>query len=338
MQDIMEAITFRDKIVEKYGFNTWAVNKEIDREFMDNSGKKFKLTLGQMMSLYAYSRREGAWDHIEYGGFVFGEAALTNPKPADSYKLSKEQCEAITSLLTKEQKGYVEDMQKFLSETMGEKGNEVSMLLYGIKMFGEKNYFPIHVAGQFKAQAQESQAKQAAGFGSMSNAGFTHAQNPNAKAPFVLEGFNEVWSDHVNEMSRYHGTVPALEDLRRVMNRSTYSDSVAESQSIKQLMENSFGKEAVEYFDNLYREANSGAITDKLQKNSKKLLSLFRKNSVAYSLSVLIQQPASLVRAYALIDKKYFGFKGFGAITSGVANLPLEAGWHPHLPYIYYRP
>ena len=320
MQDVIEAMEFRDQIVGKYGFNNWAVNKEIDREFMDNSGKKFKMTLGQMMSLYAYSRREGAWDHIEYGGFVFGEAALTNPKPADSYKLSKAQCEAITNLLTKEQKGYVEAMQKFLSETMGEKGNEVSMKLYGIKMFGEKNYFPIHIAGQFKAQANESQAKAAAGFQSMSNAGFTHAQNPNAKAPFVLEGFNEIWSDHVNEMSRYHGTVPALEDIRRVMNRSTYSDSVAESQSIKQLMENHYGKEAVEYFDNLYREANSGAITDKLQKKAKKLLSLFRKNSVAYSLSVLIQQPASLVRAYAMIDRKYFGFKGVGALTSGVAK------------------
>ena len=320
MQDVKEAAAFRDKMVETYGFNNWDVNKEIDREFLDNTGKKFKLTLGQLMALYAYSRREGAWDHIEYGGFVFGEAALTNPRPADSYKLSKEQCEAITNLLTKEQKGYAEDMQKYLSETMGAKGNEVSMLLYGIKMFGEKNYFPIHIAGQFKAQAQESQAKQAAGFGSMSNAGFTHAQNPNAKAPFVLEGFNEIWTDHVNEMSRYHGTVPALEDLRRVMNRSTYSDTVSESQSIKQLMENSYGKEAVDYFDNLYREANSGAITDKLQKTPKKLLSMFRKNSVAYSLSVLIQQPTSIIRAYAMIDKKYFGFKGFGSITSGVAK------------------
>ncbi|MBR5199253.1 MAG: hypothetical protein IKW20_05430 [Bacteroidales bacterium] len=328
MQDVIEALAFRDAIVEKYGFNNWDINKKIDREFLDNTGKKFKLTLGELMSLYAYSRREGAWDHIEYGGFVFGEAALTDPKPADSYKLSKEQCEAITNLLTKEQKSYVEDMQKFLSDTMGAKGNEVSMKLYGIKMFGEKNYFPIHIAGQFKAQAQESQAKAAAGFGSMSNAGFTHAQNPNAKAPFVMEGFNEVWSDHVNEMSRYHGTVPALEDIRRVMNRSTYSDSVAESQSIKQLMENHFGKSAVDYFDNLYREANSGAITDKLEKKSKKLLSLFRKNSVAYSLSVLIQQPASIVRAYALIDKKYFGFKGFGTITSGIAKA-VSSKWNP---------
>ena len=320
MRDIMEAAEFRDKIVEKYGFNNWDVNKEIDREFLDNTGKKFKLTLGQMMSLYAYSRRKGAWDHIEYGGFVFGKAALTNPKPADSYKLNKAQCEAITSLLTKEQKGYVEEMQKFLSETMGEKGNEVSMLLYGIKMFGEKNYFPIHVAGAFMAKAQESQAQAAAGFKSMSNAGFTHAQNPSAKAPFVLEAFNDVWSDHVNEMSRYHGTVPALEDLRRVMNRSTYSDSGSNSVSIKQQMINSYGEAAAKYFDNLYREANSGAITDKLQATQKKLLSLFRKNSVAYSLSVLVQQPSSIVRAYALIDRKYFGVKGMGVITSGVVK------------------
>ena len=320
MQDVMEAAAFRDEMVKKYGFNNWDVNKKIDREFLDNTGKKFNLTLGQMMALYAYSRREGAWDHIEYGGFVFGERELTNPRPADSYKLTKEQCEAITNLLTKEQKSYVEDMQKFLSETMGEKGNEVSMTLYGIKMFTEKNYFPIHVAGQFKAQAQESQAKAAAGFSSMSNAGFTHAQNPNAKAPFVLEGFNEIWVDHVNEMSRYHGTVPALEDMRRVMNRSSYSEAGEESMSLKQMMENAYGKEAVDYFDNLYREANSGAITDKLQKTSQKFLSLFRKNSVAYSLSVLVQQPASIVRAYSLIDKKYFGFKGFGTITSGVAK------------------
>lgn len=320
MQDVMEAAAFRDEMVKKYGFNNWDVNKKIDREFLDNTGKKFNMTLGQMMALYAYSRREGAWDHIEYGGFVFGERELTNPRPADSYKLSKEQCEAITDLLTKEQKSYVEDMQKFLSETMGEKGNEVSMMLYGIKMFTEKNYFPIHIAGQFKAQANESQAKAAAGFTIMTNAGFTHAQNPNAKAPFVLEGFNEIWVDHVNEMSRYHGTVPALEDMRRVMNSSSYSETSAESMSLKQMMENAYGKEAVDYFDNLYREANSGAITDKLQKTSQKLLSLFRKNSVAYSLSVLVQQTASIVRAYSLIDRKYFGFKGFGTITSGVAK------------------
>ena len=318
MQDVMEAAAFRDQMVEKYGHNNWALNKKIDTVFMDNTGKHFRLTLGEMMALYAYSRREGAYDHLEYGGFMFGKEELKDPNPANTYKLNRDQLKAITDTLTIEQKAYAEEMQKYLSEVMGEKGNEVSTLLYGIKMFGEKNYFPIHVSGVFKAQAQESQAKAAEGFQSMSNAGFTHAQNSAAKAPIILESFDEVWSDHVNEMSRYHGAVPALEDIRRVMNRSFYSDNVADSTAIKQLMINKFGNEAAQYFDNLYREANSGAITDKLQQKSKKLLSLFRKNSVAYSASVLVQQPASIVRAYAMIDRKYFGFKGVGAISSGV--------------------
>ena len=320
MRDAKEAHDFLLETAEKYGYNDWNVNRELDRVFKDSTGREFKLTLGQMMALYAYSRRKNAWNHIQYGGFVFGKAALTNPRPADSYKLTREQCEAITNLLTPEQKAYAEEMQKYLSEVMGAKGNEVSMKLYGIEMFKEKNYFPIHVAGQFQAKAQETQAKEAAGFGSMSNAGFTQTQNPNAKAPFVLEAFNEVWADHVNEMARYHGAVPALEDLRRVMNRSAYLSDTEASTSIMQIMENHYGKEAVEYFDNLYREANSGAVYEKLQKLPKKLLGLFRKNSVAYSLSVLVQQPASIVRAYAMVDRKYFGIKGVGAISSGASR------------------
>ena len=320
MQDVMEAAAFRDQMVKEYGYNTWKVDQKIDKEFLDNTGKKFKLTLGELMALYAYSRREGAYDHIEYGGFMFGKEDLADPNPANTYKLNRNQLKAVTDTLTEKQKAYAEAMQKYLSETMGNKGNEVSMLLYGIKMFGEENYFPIHVYGVFKAQAQESQAKAAAGFQSMSNAGFTHAQNRTAKAPVILEGFNEVWTDHVNEMSRYHGTVPALEDIRKVMNRSFYADNMTDSTAIKQLMVNKYGEAAMKYFDDLYREANSGAITDKLQSTSKKMLSLFRKNSVAYSLSVLVQQPASIVRAYAMIDRKYFGVKGVGAITSGVAK------------------
>lgn len=321
MADVIEAKQAQAAIVEKYGYNNWKVDQKIDKDFVDNTGKVFHLTLGEMMSLYAYSRREGAWNHIEYGGFVFGKTALTDVDPVAAHKLTKEQCEAITNTLTEDQKKFAEEMQTFLSDVMGAKGNEVSMLLYGIEMFGEKNYFPIHIAGQFKANAQESQAKAEAGFSSMTNAGFTQAQNKKAKAPFVMESFMDVWSDHVNEMSRYHGTVPALEDIRKVMNYSYYSDSYQDSMSVKAIMENKFGKQAVDYFNNLYQEANSGAITDKMQKSSHKLLSMFRKNSVVYSLSVLAQQPLSMIRAYALIDKKYFsGPRGWGALPIGITK------------------
>ena len=324
MRDVIEAAEFRDSVVEKYGFNDWLVNKKIDKVFTDTTGREFQVTLGELMALYAYSRREGAWNHIEYGGFVFGQSALTDENPADAYKLSREKVDELIGNLTADQKRFAEEMQTYLSDVMGAKGNEVSMKLYGIEMFGEKNYFPIHIAGQYMARANESQAKAAAGFSTMTNAGFTKAQNMRATAPFVLESFMDVWSDHVNEMSRYHGTVPALEDIRRVMNYSVYFFNEANSTSAKAALENAYGKEAVEYFDALYREANSGAITDKLQKTSHKLLSKFRKNSVAYSLSVLVQQPASLSRAFAMIPKKYFGVNlgitGVGALPIGIGK------------------
>ena len=328
MRDVQEAKAFQTEMVEKYHYNDWKIDQKMERTFLDNNGKEFHLTLGELLALYAYSRREGADRHIEVGGFTFGETALTDAKPAETYKLTPDQVAAITDLLTAEQKSFAEAMQRYLSKTMGAKGNEVSMKLYGIEMFGEENYFPLHIAGEYKAKAQESQAKADAGFQSMTNAGFTKARNTNATAPIVLEDFMSVWADHVNEMSRYHGAVPALEDIRRVMNYSVYSDAMAESVSVKAAMTNAYGKQAVQYFDNLYREANSGAVTDRMDATSKKLLSLFRKNSVAYSASVVIQQPASIYRAKAMIDGKYFGHHGFFTLTGGVLRILDRKKWN----------
>ena len=328
MQDVREAKAFQMEMIEKYHYNDWDVEKRMDHVFVDNTGKKFRLTLGQVMSLYAYSRRENTDKHLEYGGFKIGKAALTDAAPATTYKLTPDQVKSVTNILTPEQRLFAEAMQKYLSETMGAKGNEVSMKLYGIEMFGEENYFPLHIAGEYKARAQESQAKEQAGFQSMSNAGFTKARNQNATAPVVLEDFLGVWVDHVNEMSRYHGAVPALEDIRRVMNYSVYSDAMNDSVSVRAAMENAFGNKAVEYFDNLYREANSGAISDKMDAVPKKLLSLFRKNAVAYSLSVVIQQPASIYRARSLVDRKYFGVHGLFTITRGSLRILNKKKWN----------
>ena len=328
MRDVQEAKAYQLEMVEKYHYNDWKINQKMDHDFVDNTGKEFRLTLGELMALYAYSRREGADRHIEYGGFTFGDTALTDPNPASTYKLTAAQLKKITGMLTHEQRAFAEAMQKYLSETMGDKGNEVSMKLYGIKLFGEEIYFPLHIAGEFKAQAQESQAKAAAGFQSMSNAGFTQARNKDSTAPIVLEDFMTVWADHVNEMSRYHGAVPALEDIRRVMNYSVYNDSANESMSVEAAMTNAFGKQAVRYFDNLYREANSGAITDRLDAPQKKMLSLFRKNAVAYSLSVIIQQPASIYRARMEVDRKYFGRHGFFTLTGAGLRIFNRKKWN----------
>lgn len=328
MRDVQEAKEFQSNTVAKYHYNDWDIDKKIDHTFVDNNGKKFQLTLGEMMSLYAYSRREGADKHIEVGGFTFGKKALTDPKPADTYKLTAGQVEKITSMLTPEQKAFSEELQKFLTDVMGEKGNEVTMKLYGIKLYTEANYWPLHIAGEYKVKAHESQAQAAEGFKTMANAGFTHARNMNSTTPIVLEGFMEVWADHVNEMARYHGAVPALEDIRRVMNYSVYSEASRESVSVTAALTNAYGENAVEYFDGLYREANSGAVREKMVTAPAKALRLFRKGSVAYSLSVVIQQPASIHRAKAIVDRKYFGKHGIFTLANGTLRIFNRNKWN----------
>ena len=59
---------------------------------------------------------------------------------ASTYKVSMETLSQIVGALSQEQASFVDEMQDYLSSTMGEKGNSVSMKLYGIEMFGEENY------------------------------------------------------------------------------------------------------------------------------------------------------------------------------------------------------
>jgi hypothetical protein len=208
--DMEEAKAFRQKIADQYGFKAWDMEKTY--KFTSSSGIEFELNLNQIMSLYAYAKREQAHDHLLKGGFVFGkntEVVVTKNgikrtylnKSAKAHNISDEIMGEIVGKLTKEQKGFVDEMQDYLSTTMGSKGNEVSLRLYGVKLFMEKFYFPLRSAGQFKEKAKEAELKQQQGQISIANSGFTHGTKPKASNPVVLDGFTDVWASHVNEMS-----------------------------------------------------------------------------------------------------------------------------------------
>jgi hypothetical protein len=84
------------------------------------------------MSLYAYSKRKQADKHLEFGGFIFGDTVEVTEKKhgiplkyevndANPYRLRKDIVDLISSALTDEQRFFVDTMQKYLSEEMGEK-------------------------------------------------------------------------------------------------------------------------------------------------------------------------------------------------------------------------
>ena len=312
--DMQEADAFRREQYRKHNRKNWDPEKLHSFEF---ESEKVELSLEQIMSLYAYSRREQALDHLLKGGFVFGgstEVIVKKngikrrylKKDATAYNLSSEELLQVIDTLNAEQKAFVEEMQTYLSDVMGGKGNEISLQMYGIKSFGEKNYFPIRSAGQYMEKAKEDSFRKEQGQISIVNSGFTKAVAPKANNPITLDGFMDVWAEHVNDMAMYHGFVLPMEDFRRVYNYSTPNVEEGNSQSVNAAIENAFGKAATAYIDQLYKDLNGGAVSDNRESLSKKLVSLHKKAAVFASASVVIQQPSAIVRAFALIDSKHF--------------------------------
>ena len=86
------------------------------------------------MSLYAYSKRKQADQHLEIGGFVYDEAIVTKKKlkgliqyevnTSNAHQLTKNDIGNIISQLTKDQIGYADEMQAYLSKNMAAKGNK----------------------------------------------------------------------------------------------------------------------------------------------------------------------------------------------------------------------
>ena len=315
-KDYDEAVKFAEESKKKHGYDKWDMSKTYS--FQSKSGKVMKLNLEQMMSVYAYSKRKQADAHIEKGGIVLNESVYKvkdklgrvkeiKVNDSNAYRLSKDQVAHIVDTLEKvapNSKAFVDEMQKYLSDTMGAKGNEVSLKMYGIKLFKETHYFPLKSSKEFM-EAANTKLK---GDVKIKNKGMTKETVPDAKNPIVLEGFLDVWGNHVNEMSLYHGLVLPLEDFSRTINYSFRADEKAnvDGESINKVLHDAFGESATDYLHNLMKHINGGVLRDSTTTFADKAISKFKKGAVMASLSVVVQQPTAIVRAMAHINPKYF--------------------------------
>lgn len=317
-RDMQEAKDFWQKQADRFKAHDWDMDKR--QKFHDSRGNEFSVSLGQLMSLYALSKRQQAWDHLEVGGFMLdnSEHYITNivdralPKvstTAQTYKLTRKDLDAVCSKLTPQQRAFVDATQNYLSTDLAAKGNEVSMKLYGIKLFKEKNYFPLRTASQGRYTSTEliDQNK-------LKNSGHTKELKPNANNSVVLSSYSSVWTNHVNQMGLYHGLTLPMEDMDRVLNfgKTIQKDEngneaeVFEQDSVCTTMQNIFGQHPENYIRELMKQLNGGVRSDDTEQLSTRMLGRFKKAAVAASLSVWIQQWTSMFRAMAYIDPRFF--------------------------------
>lgn len=304
-RDMDEAKAYYETVCEKTGADEWDMSQSMTLKL---GGNEVTLSLGQVMSLYAYSRRRQAIKHLVEGGFVHGnEQEVKTPlgkKGKVSEKpnrLTERELAAIGDQLTEQQREFVQRMQSYLSVTMAKKGNSVSEILYGIDLFGEEFYFPIKSKDSYLGDEKTDKE----GTQRTKNLGMTKATVSHANSPVVLSDFMKVWSNHVNDMSLYHGVL-GVEDFSRVWNTKFHREN-GDTVSLKETVKAYCGQELFDYFEKLINDANKGI---RKQSGETKLVELManrmKKGATYASLSVVVQQRTSEARAYAYIPERFF--------------------------------
>lgn len=311
--EISEAGAFVENLRKEHGYKDW--DMDTVTVIKTDDGMDFKVTLGDMMSIYAYSRRDQAFKHMTSGGFVFnpgqeykaGEKKLFGKRmrstEIETYRMTEDLLLEIINTLTPEQRAYAEAMQDYLTR-LGEKGNEVSRQMYGIDLFKEKFYFPLKSSADFRSSA-EQQLGATPTTASLVNTGMTKETVPDASNPIVLERFDDVAIRHIDQMLKYHNYVLPIENMRKVMDYTQLTDGEWDT-SVKRLIKAVYGQEANAYLEQWITDLNGGASESGAQNPLAQFFARSKKVSVAGNLSVVVQQYFAVTRAAAEIDPKYF--------------------------------
>lgn len=266
------------------------------------SGGEIALTTGQVMELYLLNKREQALGHIYHaeGGIrPAGDVRTEQGKRerlGDPVRVTETDVQRIIDTLTDEQRRIADGMQQYLSNDVANWGNDVSLQLYGYKKFTEKHYWPIKV----DANSVRTTDKSEAGSGdngslyALRNLGATKSAQEGAHNALVLRDAFETFAGHVNDMSSYHGLVPALADAMKWFNYP----------GVKASIDRVAGPNGQAYFKQLIRDINGAARTDTAGV-ADLLLGHAKVAAVGANARVVLQQPTAYLRAAALISPKY---------------------------------
>ena len=286
--------------MDKYHFDQWE-NNLVEVEMAD--GEKVALDLQERMNLYAASKREQYLKHLTKGGFIL-TGSKRNGKDYTDYSSHVLALETVIQIrngqvlgLTAEQIAFANEMQEYLSTVCAEQNNEVSRALYGVSKAKEKDYWPIKSSAIRSERVRDSQESPG---NRQKNAGHMKPTDKNASNAVELRGFMETWANHVNDTAMYHNFALPMEDFYRVYNYNTSGDG------IRQQMLRKHGEASVDYVDTFLKDVNGGVRADNRETVYNMFLSGFKKAAVSASLSVAIQQPSAVGRAFSIIDAKYF--------------------------------
>ena len=269
--------------------------------------QKVKMTVPQIMSLYCLQKREQAKGHLFGGGMRVADFDVKGKtvSQTEGVILSASELEEIINSLTDRQRAVADELQKFMNTTCADWGNEVSMLRFGYKAFGEENYFPIQSDKNNLAVNDETEQNNS--LFRLLNMSFTKATIKQANNRIVVSDIFDVFAQHSSDMAKYNAlALPVLDAFKwyNYKEKTKKGDTQFTTRSLKQSLEKAFGKGAQNYIVTFLRDIN-GEQSGGRDTVGSKFFSNAKLASVGFNIRVIALQPTSYLRASAVIDPKY---------------------------------
>lgn len=269
--------------------------------------QKVQMTIPQIMSLHCLYKREQAKQHLIGGGirvadFTVGKKVVSQP---DGLVFTKENVETIISTLSKRQVEVADKIQEFMNTVCSEWGNEVSMARFGIRQFGEANYFPIQ--SDKNNLAVDDETEKANSLFRLLNMSFSKSLTPGANNRIVISNIFDVFAQHSSDMAKYNAlALPVLDTFRwyNYTEKHEVGDDAIKTNGVKQAMEKAFGSDGKSYFTTFLKDINGQKEVSRDTLGAG-LFTNAKIASVGANLRVVFLQPTSYVRASAIIDNKY---------------------------------
>lgn len=272
-------------------------------------GQDVELSTAQLMELYALMRRQQAMEHLQ-GGILpevvakRGLKKAARPAPARGVSLD-EMMEAV-SLLSAEQVQVAELLQEYASTTLSDFGNEASMEVYGYRKFNEEHYWPIRSKDVNRDVPGDTQTVSIAG------RGFTKNVKPHADNAVMVGSIFDTFAAHASDMATYSAWLGTSEDVNRIRNfKFRVKDDDGKYRvtgTVEDILEMVHGvKKGEQYLQKLLADiANGVKGVDVSASMTGGLLGNYKAASVGGNLRVVIQQPTAILRAFDMVDPKYF--------------------------------
>ena len=279
--------------------------------------QEVKMTVAQIMDLYLLNKREAAKVHLLGGGIRVANIETKKGEvisQSEGALLAQDEIDKIINTLTPRQIEVANALSRFMNTVTTDWGNEVSMARFGYRAFGEKNYVPMQVDKNNLAVEDETEKNNS--LFRLLNMSFTKSLTEGANNRLVISSIFDVFAQHTSDMAKYNAlALPVLDAFRwyNYKEKGYKAGTAFETKSVKQAIENAFGKDGQSYITTFLKDLNGQENTSR-DTLGKSFFTNAKIAAVGANIRVALLQPTAFLRASANIAPKHL-FKGVSLLN-----------------------